>query len=165
MTRAARAVGVALLVAQVGCATSYEPRRSPRIAAVHVNGRVFVRDGQRYEIGILGGNGEALVGGNEAATALMRKHRTKQIWGVSLLGLGIAAGITGQVMFQTADPHDRGPGVLVGALALFPVLAAAVVVASSRHDLANAVNLYNDALEGAIAPDAFEPPPPPPGGR
>jgi hypothetical protein len=68
-------------------------------------------------------------------------------------------------MFQTADPHDRGPGALVGALAIIPMLAAAVIVASARHDLANAVNLYNDALEGPIAPDAFEPPAPPPGGR
>ena len=33
------------------------------------------------------------------------------------------------------------------------------------HDLDNAVNIYNDALEGPIAPNAFDALPPPPGGR
>ena len=100
VTRAARAVTAALLVAQLACAgaSSYEPRRSPRIAAVHINGRVYVRDGQRYEISLLGGGGEELVASNEAATALMRKHRRKQIWAWSLLGLGLGTVIAGNAM-------------------------------------------------------------------
>jgi len=162
MIRVARSVCAAVLVAQFACATSYEPRPSPRIAAVDINRRVYVRDGQRYEIGLFGGNGEALVAGNDAATTLMRKHRHKAIPGVSLFGLSLATFITGHVLFWT-DDRDRGLAVL--SLNLVPMFVSAVLVTSARHDLVNAVNIYNDALEGPIAPDPFAPLPPPPGGR
>jgi hypothetical protein len=167
MTRAVRVVSAAVLVAQLACAGagSYEPRPSPRIAAVHINGRTYVREGQRYEIGLLGGNGEALVAGNEQATSLMRKHRRKQLWTWSLLGLAIGTEVAGGAMLATSDEYHRGPGMAVTWLALVPLLTSLVIATSARHDLVNAVNIYNDALEGPIAPDAFEDPPPPPGGR
>src|SRR5262249_2422039 len=132
---------------------------------IHINGRVYVRNGQRYEIGLLGGNGEALVAGNEMATTLMRKSRHKEIWGWSIFGLGVGTWITGSVLVWRADANDRTPGFFVSWLALVPLLASAVITPSARHDLVNAVNVYNDSLEGPIAPDAFDAPPPPPGGR
>ena len=167
MIRAARAVSAAVLVVQLACAGAgrYEPRRSARIAAVHINGRVYVRDRQRHEIGLLGGGGEELVAGNETATALMRKHRRKQIWSGSLLGLGLGTVIAGNVLFYTADDRNLGPGLAVVWLGLIPTVVSAVFASSARHDLLNAVNVYNDALEGPIAPDAFDAPPPPPGER
>lgn len=168
MSRVARSLCVAILVAQLACAgaSSYEPRPSPRIAAVHINGRVYVRDGQRYEIGLLGGNGEALVAGNDAATTLARKHQHKAIWGWSLFGLGLATSITGNALVFSRDANDRPPGlVIVPLLGLLPLVASAVLLASARHDLVNAVNIYNDALDGPLAPDAFAPAAPPPGGR
>jgi hypothetical protein len=169
MIRAVRSVGAALIVAQLGCAgaASYQPRPSARIASVHINGRVYVRDGQRYEIGLLGGGGEALVASNDMATALMRKHHRKEIWGVSLFSLGAATSIAGNAMFWTADPGDsgRGRGLAIAWLGLVPIIASAVFFNSARHDVENAVNIYNDALEGPIAPDAFDPSPPPPGAR
>ena len=166
MTRAARAACAALLVAQFGCAgaSSYEPRRSPRIAAVHINGRVYVRDGQRYEIGLLGGGGEDLVAGNDTATALIRKHRRKQIWSGSLLGLGLGTVIAGNALFYAADDRN-GAGIAVAWIGLIPMVVSAALSNSARHDLVNAVNIYNDALEGPIAPDAFDALPPPLGGR
>lgn len=165
MIRAARSVTAALLVAQLACASSYEPRRSPRIAAVHVNGRVYVRDGQRYEIGVFGGGGEGLVANNDAATALMRKHQRKEIWGWSLFAVGLGTSIAGNTWLRTADADNRRPGLAVAWLGLVPMLASLVFFTSARHDLVNAVNVYNDALDGPIAPDAFDAAPPPPGGR
>jgi hypothetical protein len=123
-----------------------------------------VRDGQRYEIGVLGGGGEELVAGNEAATALMRKHRRKQIWSGSLLGLGLGTVIAGNALFYAADDRNRS-GIAVAWIGFIPMVASIVLSTSARHDLVNAVNIYNDALEGPIAPDAFDPLPPPLGGR
>jgi hypothetical protein len=167
MIRVVRSVGAALLVAQLACAgsASYQPRSSPRIASVHINGRAYVRDGQRYEIGLFGGGGDELVANNEAATALMRKHRRKEIWATSLFGLGLGTSIAGNALFWTADPQDNRRGLALVWLGLVPMLASAVFFNSARHDLENAVNVYNDALEGPIAPHAFAPSPPPPGGR
>jgi hypothetical protein len=167
--RVLRSVSVVLLVVQVACAgaATYQPRPSPRIAAVHINGRVYVRDGQRYEIGLLGGGSEELVAGNETATALMRKQRPKQIWAVSLFGLGLGTSIAGNALLFTTDANDSGRGRALGVawLGLIPLVASAVFFNSARHDVENAVNVYNDALDGPIAPDAFAPLPPPPGGR
>jgi hypothetical protein len=167
--RAVRSVAVALLVAQLACAgaASYQPRPSPRIAAVHINGRVYVRDGQRYEIGMLGGGAEELVANNEMATALAHKHRRKQVWAMSFFGLGLGASIAGNALFWTADAQDtnRARGLAIVGLTLIPIVASAAFFNSARHDLDNAVNIYNDALDGPIAPNAFDPLPPPPGGR
>ena len=167
MIRAVRSVGVALLVAQLACAgaATYQPRPSPRIAVVHINGRVYVRDGQRYEIGLLGGGAEELVASNDTAVALARKHRRKQIWSMSLFGVGLGTAIAGNTLFWTADAGDERRGLALVWLSLIPIVASAVFFNSARHDLDNAVNIYNDALDGPIAPDAFDPLPPPPGGR
>jgi hypothetical protein len=166
--RATRTVIAALFVAPLACAgaASYEPRPSPRIAAVHINGRVYVRDGQRYEIGLLGGRGEELVAGNDTATALMRKHRSKQIWSLSLLGLGLGTAIAGNVLLR-ADDANALPvrGLAVSWLGIASMAASLAFSYSAHHDLVNAVNVYNDALEGPIAPRAFDALPPPPGGR
>jgi hypothetical protein len=167
MMRAARSVGAVLLVAQLACAgaASYQPRPSPRIAPLHINGRVYVRDGQRFEIGLLGGGGgEALVAGNETATALMRKHQRKQTASWILFGLGLGTSIAGTTLVFTGDDHER-LGVGLAWLGLLPMAISLGFSLSARHDLVNAVNVYNDALEGPIAPDAFHPLPPPPGGR
>jgi hypothetical protein len=168
MIRATRTVIAALLVAQLGCAgaASYQPRPSPRIAAVHVNERVYVRDGQRYEIGLFGGKGEELVAGNETATALMRKHRSKQIWSWSLFGLGLGIAIAGNALLWTEDANVFPVrGLAVSWLGIASMAAALAFSGSARHDFVNAVNIYNDSLEGPIAPGAFDALPPPPGGR
>jgi hypothetical protein len=166
MMRAVRSVGAVLLVAQLACAgaASYEPRPSPRIAALHINGRVYVRDGQRFEVGLLGGGGEALVAGNDTATALMRKHERKQTASWILFGLGLGTSIAGNTLFFNGDGHDR-LGVGLAWLGLVPMATSLVLLLSAQHDRVNAVNVYNDALEGPIAPDAFQAPPPPPGAR
>ena len=167
MIRVVRSVSAALLVMQLACAgaASYQPRPSPRIATVHINGRVYVRDGQRYEIGLFGGGGEELVASNETASALMRKHRRKQIWATSLFGLGLGTSVAANALFWTADAPDRGRGLAIAWLGLVPIVVSAVFFNSARHDLESAVNVYNDALEGPIAPNAFDALPPPPGGR
>jgi hypothetical protein len=167
MIRAVRSVGAALLVAQLACAgsASYQPRPSPRIASVHINGRVYVRDGQRYEIGLLGGGGEELVANNETATALVRKQRRKQIWATSFFGLGLGTSIAGNALFWTADAQDSRRGLAIAWLGLVPLVVSAAFFNSARHDLENAVNIYNDALDGPIAPNAFDALPPPPGER
>jgi hypothetical protein len=158
-------VGAVLLVAQLACAgsASYQPRPSPRIAPVHVSGRVYVRDGQRFEIGLLGGGGEALVAGNETATALMRKHQRKQTASWILFGLGLGTSVAGSTLALAGEGPDL-LGLGLAWLGLLPMAISLGFSLSGRHDLVNAVNIYNDALEGPIAPDAFHPPPPP-GGR
>ena len=79
--------------------------------------------------------------------------------------MGLGTAIAGSAMSLTADANDRGPGIALTWLGLVPMAASLVFLSSARHDLVNAVNVYNDALEGPIAPNAFDAPPPPPGGR
>ena len=68
-------------------------------------------------------------------------------------------------MSFTADSNDIGPGIAVTWLGLVPLAVSLAFQGSARYDLVSAINVYNDALEGPIAPGAFDAPPPPPGGR
>lgn len=139
-------LGVALAVLATGCAATYQPQPSRRIALVHTSGRVFVRDGQRFEVGMLGGGAEALVAGNDLALSRARKLRRDSILAGSFYGLGVATFVTGAVFLTGDDERGLSTGLMLGSLA--PLIVSGVFFASARRELLNAVNVYNAALEG-----------------
>lgn len=115
-------------------------------------------------MGLLGGGAEALVAGNEQAVAHARTHRRESILGFTFLGVFAGAYAAGTYLTLEGDDHDTLGGV-VFLSSLAPLLVSTVLAVSARRELENAVNIYNDSLEGPIAPKAFDFPPPPPDGR
>ena len=82
----------------------------------------------------------------ETATALMRKHRNKQIWGWSLFGLGLGTSLAGNTLIWTNDTNGFPfRGLAVAWLGIAQMVASLAFFNSARHDLVNAVNIYNDA--------------------
>jgi hypothetical protein len=157
-------VVVALLFAQSGCAITgtYEPKPSRRIAPLDVAGRVYVREGRRYNVGVFG-SAEDLVRGNDLAVAEARASFRKSTAGWLLYGIGtslLATGIILDASRRTETPVETA--LILGSLV--PLIASAPFIAGATVSRQNAVNIYNDSLEGPIDPHAFDEPPPP-GGR
>jgi hypothetical protein len=151
------------LAAHAGCAVTgtYEPRPSPRISKLDPTGRVYVRDGRRFELG-LAGSAEDLVRGNELAVEHARRYRRRQTAALAVYGLGLASFGTGLGLLV---PPRRSDGRFVAGNVLFlassvSMIVAAVFFSSAIGNLEDAVNIYNDALEGPIVQDQ-----PVPGGR
>jgi hypothetical protein len=157
---ARRLVAFALLVVNGACAAtgSYTPRTSPRIAVVDGRGRTFARDGRTYSLG-LAGSAEDLVAGNAVAVDHARRYRRQMITGLTLAGLGVATFATGATLGLGVAGEDRRPvGAIVAVTSIVPNLVSLFFTSSARQDLENAVNIYNDGLDGPIAPDAFDEP-------
>ena len=143
-------LAVTALLAHAGCAVTgtYEPTPSPRISAVDATGyRTFVRDGQRHEVGLLGGGAEELVSGNEAAVAEAHAHRRDRILAWSFLGLGLGGFTAGTILnLDQRHRHDElGAGLYFGAFV--PIITSVIFSSRAWHELANAINIYNDDLE------------------
>ena len=154
MSGAARTVATALLLAHAGCAITgtYEPRPSPRITPLDVSGqRVFVRDGRRQEVGLLGGGAEELVRGDDAAIAEARPYRRHRLaaWTFSVASLGAFGAAT----YFSLEKDRRHEGL--GADLFFGGFLASLVslgfASAAAHDLTNAVDIFNDDLEAARA--------------
>ena len=121
------ALAAAALLATSGCAVTgtYEPRPSARISSVDATGyRIFVRDGERHEVGLLGGGAEELVRGDEAAVTEVRAHRRDRILAWSFLGLGLGGFTAGTILsLDKSHRHDElGAGLYFGAFA--PIVAS-----------------------------------------
>lgn len=157
VSRSARArgrtavVALALLLAHAGCAVtgSYEPRPSPRISPVDVTGqRVFVRDGRRYEVGLLAGGGaEDLVRGNELALSEARKVPRNRILGWLGFGLGVGATVSGGYFGLERDRQRSGLASELFFGGFASLLASIAFTSASNHHLVDAVDIFNDGLE------------------
>jgi len=168
-------MGLALALA--GCSSSYQPARSPRVATVMEGGSfTLVRDGKRYPVGIFGGGIEDAVEGNAEAEEHARAYRNLTVAGLSTSVLGLGMEIGGLVLTANnsgfGGDSANGPA---GAALVFSGLAAVVVgsvlMASAQPHLWDAVNTYNDGIDGPWRPSPRPPPalppgpPPPPGAR
>jgi hypothetical protein len=151
LPRAHLSVAGLLLVGQVSCASvTYTPRPSHRIARVDAYMPRFVREGQRYDVGQLGGGLEALVAGNGEAVAYARKYRRDRIVGFSLFAVGLATWAAGSYLLLEDSQSGLSHGILWSSLV--PYLTSVGFLVAARHDLANAVNAYNDGIDTAVAP-------------
>jgi hypothetical protein len=164
------ALGLSVLFAHGACSITgtYEPRPSRRITQLDGGGRVYVRDGRRFELGLTGSAVE-LVSGNDLAVDYAHRYRRRQIAGLTCYAVGLAAALTGIALLAVPDRSDGrtvAGNVLLGT-SLVPMTLSLPFIFTAHGRLQDAVNIYNDGLEGPLAPDAFEPryTPPPPGGR
>jgi hypothetical protein len=136
-----------------GCASSYEPVRSPRIAVVaEGSGPVVVKDGLHYGNLMFGGVVDA-TRGNPRAEREARVGRNLAIGGfvLDLAGLGSSlAGIA--VQAQHSNPADPQPSAGAAALViggLVGVTVGTILLLSSPPHTYDAINIYNDGLDAA----------------
>ena len=174
MTRRLRArccgcvLGLGAALAQAACATTYEPRPGRHISAADAGERAFVRDGQRFTLGFFGGGGaEALVAGNDLAIRQARTYRHLRLAGLVACATTVAALTLDAAVLLPRSNDSRAyqtAGIVTLAGSIPAAIACGVLVGESNGALLNAVNIYNDALDGPVGQRAVEPPPPP-GGR
>src|SRR5262249_55298857 len=155
--RRAVAVGLALtLAAPSGCAATFEPRPSPRIAVREDGwgGLKLVKNGRTIPLGFAG-SGLAEAGqGNPQAEEHAGSYATETGVGIGLgvagaVGVGVGTGIAVDQAARLDKISPVGFGLVAGGLAL--TIASAILQANARVHLWNAINVYNDALEPGFA--------------
>jgi hypothetical protein len=154
--RTTLAAAVLACVSSTGCTSAYMPRPNSHVTMVMDGGRIaFVRDGKKYEGGLLGGDIEEAVQGNAKAAEYASAYKTGMTTGfaTTLLGLG---GMLGGVALAGTEaseaPHSPSaptPGLLVLAAGAVLYGIGLVVVLNAAPHLYDAVNVYNDGVDGA----------------
>ncbi len=168
-TRSRAGQGLALLaVLALGCTSTYEPRRGPRLSVLLENGGpVLVKRGQRFPIGLGDGLVEA-VADNPEATEHALEFRDRNTTGLLmavgglLLEIGSSVLLVQQVVATDNRRGETGPllPVALGGLGVSLVLEVAglVYVSSAPPHLWDAINRYNDdataACEAVTGTDA-----------
>ncbi|MBA3395544.1 MAG: hypothetical protein H0T89_23045 [Deltaproteobacteria bacterium] len=161
------------------CSSSYTPQSRGRVSMMMMSGQVvYVRDGQTYPHGFLGGGLEDAVAGHPVAVGAAEEYTDRLKLG--LLGLfgGMICSVTAMTYAlrdlendpDTSDRNDRNevPNTLWLSLGCSVVmLLGAGYMASAEPYRWDAVNLFNDAppqlptYPGAPPPYQFQPPPRP----
>lgn len=152
-----RFVASLLLLALTACSTAYVPRRTSRLALVMDGGRHQLdRNGQRYELGLFGGELEEAVAPNAQAMDHAASFRQQLLSGFVL---GIASSIPiGVGVGMTLDDSRRGrdnvlgPSLLLGGLVAYAV-GMGLIVGAQPH-LYDAINTYNDWVDVGMPADA-----------
>jgi hypothetical protein len=149
----------------LGCATHYQPRMSPRISVAMSGGMPeYTRDGQVFEHGLAGGGLVDAVAGDPEATEAAETYNNRMIGG--LVSDGIALACVGAGIGLTANRASRNEGIdpLAGAAitcGLAGAVVALVLIASAQPYQWDAINLYNDHVDARMMP--YWPVRPPPG--
>jgi hypothetical protein len=129
----------------LGCAT-YHPRPGRHIARESAG---FVRDGQRFAIGSLGGGSDALV--NHHPPALEHVHRQERLlrWGWAVIGLGLVTMVAGSMAADRIAPAEARPAAPLGAVGLGAAISVVgfVLELKGQAALIDAINVYNDDID------------------
>jgi hypothetical protein len=136
---------------QTSCATTYEPRPGRHISAADAVDRTFVRDGQRFTLGFFGGGGaEALVAGNDRAIAQARTYRHLRTAGLVTCATTLAAvALSAGLLLRINDSRAyETAGVVTLSASVPAAIGCGVLVGESRGALLNAINIYNDSVDG-----------------
>jgi hypothetical protein len=156
-----RSLVAAALVAAVlsACSTNYVPHTPGRLFVTMDSGKwSYVRDGQRYDHGMLGGGLEDAVRGNPQAEAAAAEYTSRLRTGLlfTILGtLGMVGGLTGAVATAVDEEgNDSRTQQLLGltVISMAVMFGGAMYAASAEPYRWDAINMFND-----------QPPPPPPG--
>jgi hypothetical protein len=141
--RAAAAIAFAAVAAASlpACSSVYRPRPSARVGLIIQHGGAFyVKEGQAYPIGPLGGPLEALVASSPPAVALAQRSRSQLAVGVPLYVVGVAAVVVGLLASPSPTVLKWG---LVGGGAASGVTGIGLMGAGVTNAV-DAVNVYND---------------------
>ena len=153
-------LGVMVLIAAqalVACTSAYQPRRTSHVAMVMEAGRFQLdRNGQRYDLGLFGGDLEEAVAPHAAAMDHAATYRHQLLGGFALsvaaaVPLGVGLGMT---LDQNARGTESwtGPSQLVGAVVAY-VVGLSLVTGAQTH-LYDAINEYNDWVNVGMPADA-----------
>jgi hypothetical protein len=137
-----------------GCASSYHPRPSPRIAMVPEG---LEKDGRLYSMGIFGPGISDAVRGNAQAEDEASSAQSKGVAGfvLSILG-GVTVGSGAVIIGAECGSSNNcqvSTGVLAASISLFVggivlgIISNSLYASSRAHTL-NAINIYNDGLGG-----------------
>jgi hypothetical protein len=157
---------VAIAATASGCTSSYLPRPGPRLSLAMEDGSyAYVRDGQKFEGGLFGGQIEEAVHGNPEAEEYAREYKTGMITGftTSVLGaVGAGAGL-GLSIGDAAQPNGPSPwtGLGIACVGAAVELIGAIIELNALPHVFDAVNAYNDGLPPQAGRDG--PPAAPPG--
>jgi hypothetical protein len=152
-----------LSLSLLGCASSYQPANSPRIAAKLDGGVVLVRDGYEYPVGMFGSGAMDAVRGNPVAEEHARALQNNSIVGWSLYGVGLGATVAGLGMANDAEPQENreATGAALGLAGVGAVIAGALFLVHGNTHLWDAVNAYNDGVDARLRRQWYPPPPHP----
>jgi len=162
---------IALVLALIaGCSSQYMPRAPGLVAVTVQDGKlVYMRDGQSYPHGLLGGGLVDAVAGNPLAVAAARHYHAHMRDGFIVAMLGLAAMFGGTVAFTTSLDSENGgnrgaigAGCILGGMVM--ALVGAAYAAGAEPYRWDAINLFNDGaravpsgppgLRAAAAPSA-----------
>jgi hypothetical protein len=148
-----------------GCSSHYMPRSHGRVAVTMVDGKpMYVRDGNMYEHGMLGGGLVQAVAGNRAAESAALEYHDHMRDGLLEMLLGTAAmfgGLT-YAAVQAADNPDHpkvdAAPIIVGLAGMVIMLYGASELASAEPYRWDAINLFNDGNEATPPGPTLGPP-------
>lgn len=156
--RGMKKLGALVLVAAVGCSSSYLPQARGRVAITMQNGQVtYVRDGRQYPHGILGGGLEDAVVGNPAAMAAAHEYTSRMTTGIVGVLLG-TAGLVGGMTWVGYQAGSESNGDNVGLPLALTVVGLVVMcvgagyAASAEPYRWDAINMFNEFNEGGAPP-------------
>jgi len=132
-----------LVLLGLGCGTSYTPRPTSRIGLlIRHGGPYYVKDGQQFPIGPLGGDLPSLVATSPAAVAHARAARADLAVGVPCYITGVGTVVVGILALS-------GPvgWVVIGAGGAIGGTGIGLMGAGVTHAV-DAVNIHNDATGG-----------------
>ncbi len=155
-----------LLVACLGCSSHYMPRSHGRVAVTMIDGKpVYIRDGNLYEHGLLGGGLAAAVAGNPAAEAAANQYHEHMRDGLIEMLVGTAAMCGGMTWFAVeaaqspdqAHPRIDATPLIVGLAGMAVMLYGAGDLATAEPYRWDAINLFNDGpeLDPHIGPPGY----------
>jgi hypothetical protein len=136
-----------------GCASSYQPVKSPRIATVVAGGQpTFVKDGVHFGSQVWGTGLVDAVHGNPQAEHHARVGRNLIAGGfvLSLAGLGSEIGGLAVLIHEHDQHSEAAPsavavGLVVGGL-IAALTGSALIMAGQPH-LYDAINIHNDSVD------------------
>jgi hypothetical protein len=173
-----RSLGEIALVAALsaGCSTHYVPIQGPHVSTTMEGGSlVYVRDGQKFAHGFLGGGLVDAVGADPEAREAAETYHSRNVTSLALSLVGLACLVGGSVYvasqadFASASSSNNDSSVAVGAgalaCALGTVVAGSIVAFTAIPYQFDALNIYNDNIERRrmlpLLPPGMLPMPPP----
>ena len=141
--RHAVAIGLALVTASTSACATYHPRAS-RFISRDADG-IHHRDGQAFKVGMFGGGGESLVGGDPRALEYVRRYKHLNDVGLAVYLVGLATMLASPFVGAAVPDRAQTPTVY-GVLGLGAAISIVGMALTFKGDAAliDAVNVYND---------------------
>ena len=138
-------------LALVGCNSMYFPRSRGRVAVIIRDGKpAYVRDGNVYDAGLLGGGLSDAVAGNAPAVAAANEYSDRITTGAVAALIGLVA-VAGGTTWAVRDAETDGQSLATPALVVLGGLVLALVgsfyATTAEPYRWDAINLFNDAHE------------------